>query len=259
MGKLRRPTKSAWLINVLARQASDDLSALLELGTALQDAQQRMAGDELRQLSVQRRKAVDALARRAVELGAESGYTAPDGAVQEVGQTLQTALGDPEIGERGLKRRTIPQRDRHRFLRRESVVDRRIRRHRRGALDPNAARRASPDRRVQCPAIRGLTAFKNTFLAMSRASKTTDEANPFPTTPFAQGHAASFVGPGWQFGYALDPKAGIVIGPPTLSGWHNVPMIDILGRQFGLPVRLENDANAAALGEWRFGAGRGTD
>ena len=48
---------------------------------------------------LQRRKAVDALARRAVELGGESGYTAPDGAVQEVGQTLQTALGDPEIGE----------------------------------------------------------------------------------------------------------------------------------------------------------------
>ncbi|MER9927080.1 ROK family protein [Mesorhizobium sp. M0048] len=56
----------------------------------------------------------------------------------------------------------------------------------------------------------------------------------------------------------LDPKAGIVIGPPTLAGWHNVPLIDILSRQFGLPVRLENDANAAALGEWRFGAGRGT-
>ena len=58
-----------------------------------------MAGDELRQLSAERRKAVDALARRAVELGSEHGYTAPDGAVQEVGQTLQTALGDPEIGE----------------------------------------------------------------------------------------------------------------------------------------------------------------
>jgi hypothetical protein len=99
IGKLRRPTRSAWLINVLAREARDDLGALLELGTALQDAQQRMAGDELRQLSVQRRKAVDALARRAVELGLEHGYTAPDGAAQEVGQTLQTALGDPEIGE----------------------------------------------------------------------------------------------------------------------------------------------------------------
>jgi N,N'-diacetylchitobiose transport system substrate-binding protein len=57
-------------------------------------------------------------------------------------------------------------------------------------------------------ALAGLNAFKNTFLTLSKASKSTDEANPFPTTPFAQGHAASFVGPGWQYGYALDPKAG---------------------------------------------------
>jgi N,N'-diacetylchitobiose transport system substrate-binding protein len=57
-------------------------------------------------------------------------------------------------------------------------------------------------------AIAGLNSWKNTYLALSRASKTTDEANPFPTVPFSQGHAASFIGPGWQFGYALDPKAG---------------------------------------------------
>ena len=57
-------------------------------------------------------------------------------------------------------------------------------------------------------ALAGLNAFKSTFDSLSRASKSTDEANPFPTTPFSQGHAASFVGPGWQFGYALDPKAG---------------------------------------------------
>jgi N,N'-diacetylchitobiose transport system substrate-binding protein len=57
-------------------------------------------------------------------------------------------------------------------------------------------------------AIQGLTAFKQTFDALSKASKTQDEAHPFPTTPFSQGHSASFVGPGWQFGYALDPKAG---------------------------------------------------
>ena len=99
IGKLRRPTRSAWLINLLARQEPDDVTALLELGTALQEAQQRMAGDELRQLSAQRRKTVDALARRAVELGLEQGYSAPDGATQEVGQTLQTALGDAEIAE----------------------------------------------------------------------------------------------------------------------------------------------------------------
>jgi N,N'-diacetylchitobiose transport system substrate-binding protein len=57
-------------------------------------------------------------------------------------------------------------------------------------------------------AIKGLTAYKTLFDDLSRASKTSDEAHPYPTTPFSQGHAASFVGPGWQFGYALDPKAG---------------------------------------------------
>jgi N,N'-diacetylchitobiose transport system substrate-binding protein len=57
-------------------------------------------------------------------------------------------------------------------------------------------------------ALAGLNAFKKTFLALSKASKSTDEAHPFPTTPFAQGKAASFIGPGWQYGYALDKKAG---------------------------------------------------
>jgi hypothetical protein len=99
IGKLRRPTRSAWLINLLARAEADDITALLELGIALQEAQQRMAGDELRQLSVQRRKTVDILARRAVELGREQGYDAPDGALQEIGQTLQTALGDRAIAD----------------------------------------------------------------------------------------------------------------------------------------------------------------
>jgi N,N'-diacetylchitobiose transport system substrate-binding protein len=60
----------------------------------------------------------------------------------------------------------------------------------------------------QPKAIAGLNAFKSAFMALSKASKTQDEAHPFPTTPFSQGHAASFIGPGWQFGYALDPKAG---------------------------------------------------
>ncbi|OBZ94647.1 glucokinase [Pararhizobium polonicum] len=57
----------------------------------------------------------------------------------------------------------------------------------------------------------------------------------------------------------LDPKAGIVLGAPTLSGWHDVPLAGILSDRFGLPVGLENDANAAALGEWCFGAGRGAN
>lgn len=99
IGKFRRPTRSAWLINVLAREEPDGITALLDLGAALQEAQQRMAADELRQLSAERRRTVDAMARRAVELGRDHGYDAPDGAVQEVGQTLQTALGDREIAD----------------------------------------------------------------------------------------------------------------------------------------------------------------
>jgi hypothetical protein len=46
IGKLRRPTRSAWLINLLSRDGADNIDALFELGVALQQAQQRMAGDE---------------------------------------------------------------------------------------------------------------------------------------------------------------------------------------------------------------------
>lgn len=56
----------------------------------------------------------------------------------------------------------------------------------------------------------------------------------------------------------LDPVAGIAVAPPTLDGWYDVPLAARLRQRLGLAVRLENDANAAALGEWRFGAGRGT-
>ncbi|MEN9937401.1 MAG: hypothetical protein RLZZ387_3980 [Chloroflexota bacterium] len=55
----------------------------------------------------------------------------------------------------------------------------------------------------------------------------------------------------------LDPFAGVVFTMPNLPGWENVPLRSILADRTGLPVELGNDANAAALGEWLFGAGRG--
>jgi glucokinase len=56
----------------------------------------------------------------------------------------------------------------------------------------------------------------------------------------------------------LDPKRGIVIEAPNLPGWLNIPLRDRLEQHFEVPVALGNDANLAALGEWRHGAGRGT-
>jgi glucokinase len=56
----------------------------------------------------------------------------------------------------------------------------------------------------------------------------------------------------------LDPDAGVVLAAPMLAGWRDVPLVAALRDRLGLDVVLENDANAAALGEWRFGAGRGT-
>ncbi len=55
----------------------------------------------------------------------------------------------------------------------------------------------------------------------------------------------------------LDPGRGLVLGPPNLPGWTRAPVAEVLGAGLGRPVFLENDANAAALAEWRFGAGAG--
>ena len=99
IGQLRRPTRNGWLVNVLARESPDRIDALLSLGTEIATAQQRMAGDDLRRLSQQRRTSVDALATTAIRLGAERGYAAPESARQDISQSLQAALGDPEVAE----------------------------------------------------------------------------------------------------------------------------------------------------------------
>ena len=97
VGALRRPTRSAWLVNLYAREAPDELGGLLDLGEALQNAQRQLSGPDLRRLSADRGKALAAATRRAVELGHEHGYDAPEAARVEVSQTLQAALADPEV------------------------------------------------------------------------------------------------------------------------------------------------------------------
>jgi len=56
----------------------------------------------------------------------------------------------------------------------------------------------------------------------------------------------------------LDPFQGVILEAPNLPGWIDLPLQDLITARFECPVVLGNDANIAALGEWRFGAGRGT-
>jgi len=56
----------------------------------------------------------------------------------------------------------------------------------------------------------------------------------------------------------LNSRSGVVFAPPNLEGWINVPLRDALQDHFNKPAFVENDANAAALGEHMFGAGRGS-
>lgn len=55
----------------------------------------------------------------------------------------------------------------------------------------------------------------------------------------------------------LDPGAGVVLAAPNIPEWRDFPLTEKLSKHFGVPTHLDNDANLAALGEWKFGAGRG--
>lgn len=63
---------------------------------------------------------------------------------------------------------------------------------------------------------------------------------------------------GVSCGGPLDQAAGVIQAPPNLATWKDVPITAILRREFGLECRMENDANAGAVAEHRFGAGQGT-
>lgn len=63
---------------------------------------------------------------------------------------------------------------------------------------------------------------------------------------------------GISCGGPLDSSKGIIMSPPNLPDWDNVPIVSIVEEALGIKTYLQNDANACALAEWRFGAGRGT-
>lgn len=63
---------------------------------------------------------------------------------------------------------------------------------------------------------------------------------------------------GVSCGGPLDSQNGVILCPPNLPGWVNIPLARMLIKRYGVPVYIQNDANACALVEWKLGAGRGT-
>lgn len=55
----------------------------------------------------------------------------------------------------------------------------------------------------------------------------------------------------------LDPRSGTILATPNIPEWVDFPLAGSLSEKFGVPVFVENDANLAGLGEWKYGAGRG--
>lgn len=64
---------------------------------------------------------------------------------------------------------------------------------------------------------------------------------------------------GISCGGPLDPIKGVIMGPPNLPGWDNVEIVRLFEQRYKVKARLQNDANACAVAEWRFGAGRNSE
>lgn len=67
------------------------------------------------------------------------------------------------------------------------------------------------------------------------------------------------LGIGISCGGPLNSKLGIIQSPPSLPLWTDIKIVEYFENKFGIKTYLQNDANACAVAEWRFGAGKGCD
>jgi chromosome segregation ATPase len=104
LAALKKPTVAAWVVNLLALRRPDLIEELVDLSTALRDAQRGLDGDQLRELNAQRRKVVSALVGAARKLATEALAADPRGRAEaaklplgEVEATLTAALAEPSV------------------------------------------------------------------------------------------------------------------------------------------------------------------
>jgi len=96
---LAKPSVAAWVCNVLVRTHREQIEGLVELGGLLREAQQNLAGEQLRALNTQRSQLVGALSRQAASLARERGRPVGSAVSGQVEDTLRAALADPEAAE----------------------------------------------------------------------------------------------------------------------------------------------------------------
>lgn len=96
---LRRPTVLAWVVNLLVRELPDEIGEFLDLGDALRDATVTLSGPELRQLSGQRHRLVQALVRQARDLAHQAGHRTTEDVARGLEETLAAALTDPAVAD----------------------------------------------------------------------------------------------------------------------------------------------------------------
>lgn len=101
LAALRKPTVAAWLVNLLALRRPELIDELVELATALRSAQRSLQGEQLRELSTQRRLVVSALVNAAQKLAVaeDPGLRSVKLPMAEVEATLTAALAEPDVAE----------------------------------------------------------------------------------------------------------------------------------------------------------------
>jgi hypothetical protein len=98
IGTLPKPSAAAWACNLLVRAHRAEIGELVELGNLLREAQQNLAGAELKALDVQRRRLIAALTQQARALAHQEGHPVSTSVAAQVEDTLRAAMSDPDAG-----------------------------------------------------------------------------------------------------------------------------------------------------------------
>ena len=116
---------------------------------------------------------------------------------------------------------------------------------------------------TKCAAVLGTLAEEAIIeekITFPTADKTPEEIlELFSSFISEQAKKSEIAGIGIACGGPLNSKSGVIMKPPSLPLWDNIHIVDYFQEKFGIPTCLKNDADACAVAEWRYGAGKGCE